>query len=170
MSDTLTLYKLILLYMLDKVSFPMSNGQLSEFMLDKEYTDYFTVQTALSELVEASFLHLKTVRNTSLYSITDEGERTLEFFGKKISSQIRDEIDEDLKEPKYELRNEISVPADYYPTGNGEYAARCRVLEKGSAIIDLTLTVPTKEQAESICAHWGTRSQQLYAYLMQNLL
>ena len=45
MSDTLTLYKLILLYMLDKVSFPMSNGQLSEFMLDKEYTDYFTVQT-----------------------------------------------------------------------------------------------------------------------------
>ena len=51
-----------------------------------------------------------------------------------------------------------------------EQSARCRVLEKGSAIIDLTLTVPTKEQAESICAHWGTRSQQLYAYLMQNLL
>ena len=42
MSDTLTLYKLILLHILDKVSFPMSNGQLSEFMLDKEYTDYFT--------------------------------------------------------------------------------------------------------------------------------
>ena len=32
MSDTLTLYKLILLHILDKVSFPMSNGQLSEFM------------------------------------------------------------------------------------------------------------------------------------------
>ena len=111
MSDTLTLYKLILLYMLDNVSFPMSNVQLSEFMLDKEYTDYFTVQTALSELVEASFLHLKTVRNTSLYSITDEGERTLEFFGKKISSQIREEIVFYLKDQKYELGIEISVPA-----------------------------------------------------------
>jgi len=170
MSDTLTLYKLILLHILDKVSFPMSNGQLSEFMLDKEYTDYFTVQTALSELVEAHFLHLKTVRNTSFYSITGEGQKTLEFFGNKISSQIQDEIEEYLKEHKYELRNEVSVPADYYPTGNGEYAARCRVLEKGSALIDLTLTVPTREQAESICANWSSRSKQIYAYLMQNLL
>ena len=119
MSDTLTLYKLILLHILDKVSFPMSNGQLSEFMLDKEYTDYFTVQTALSELVEAHFIHMKTVRNTSLYSITDEGCKTLEFFGKKISSQIQEEIADYLKEHNYELRNELSVPADYYPTGNG---------------------------------------------------
>ena len=120
--------------------------------------------------MEAHFLHLKTVRNTSFYSITGEGQKTLEFFGNKISSQIQDEIEEYLKEHKYELRNEVSVPADYYPTGNGEYAARCRVLEKGSALIDLTLTVPTREQAESICANWSSRSQQIYAYLMQNLL
>ena len=170
MSDTLTLYKLILLYMLDKVSFPMSNGQLSEFMLDKEYTDYFTVQTALSELVEASFLHLKTVRNTSLYSITDEGERTLEFFGKKISSQIQEEIDAFLAEHSYELRNDISMPADYYETSSGEYAARCRVLEKDSVLIDLTLTVPVREQAEAICSHWRDKSQEIYASLMKALL
>ena len=170
MSDTLTLYKLILLYMLDKVSFPMSNGQLSEFMLDKEYTDYFTVQTALSELVEASFLHLKTVRNTSLYSITDEGERTLEFFGKKISSQIREEIDAFLAEHSYELRNDISMPADYYETSSGEYAARCRVLEKDSVLIALTRTVPVREQAEAICGHWRDKSQEIYASLMKALL
>ena len=50
MADTFTLYKLIILYMLDKISFPLSNAQLSEFILEKEYTDYFTVQSALSEL------------------------------------------------------------------------------------------------------------------------
>ena len=56
MADTFTLYKLIILYLLDKVNFPMSNAQLSEFILEKEYTDYFTVQTALSELSETGFL------------------------------------------------------------------------------------------------------------------
>ena len=170
MSDTLTLYKLIVLYMLDKFNFPLSNAQLSEFILDKEYTDYFTIQTALSELVEADFVHMRTIRNTSLYDITEEGRETLTFFGKKISSQIQEEIDSFLSEHHYELRNELSVPADCYPTGNGEYAARCRVLEKDYALIDLTLVLPTREQAESVCSHWRDKSQELYAHIMKTLL
>ena len=44
MSETQTLYKLIILYILNHVAFPLSNAQLSEFILDKEYTDYFTLQ------------------------------------------------------------------------------------------------------------------------------
>ena len=110
MADTFTLYKLIILYMLDKVSFPLSNAQLSEFILEKEYTDYFTVQTALSELNETGFLRMSTVRNTSLYHITEEGRKTLSYFQNRISSDIRDEIDAFLEEHSYELRNEISTP------------------------------------------------------------
>lgn len=170
MADSLTLYKLIILYMLEKVSFPLSNGQLSEFILEKEYTDYFTVQTALAELVETDFLQLETIRNTSLYHITEDGRQTLAYFQKKISPEIQEEIDHFLSEHSYELRNEISTPADYYRTDTGEYAARCRVLEKDSALIELTLTVPVKEQAESICSHWREKSQGLYAAIMKELL
>ena len=36
MAETLTLYKLIILCMLDKVEFPLSNAQISEFILEKE--------------------------------------------------------------------------------------------------------------------------------------
>ena len=170
MAETLTLSKLIVLYMLDRVSFPMSNAQISEFILEKEYTDYFTIQTALSELVEARCSRLKSVRNTSLYTITEEGQNTLSYFGKKISSQIREEIDAFLAEHSYELRNDISMPADYYETSSGEYAARCRVLEKNSVLIDLTLTVPVREQAEAICGQWRDKSQEIYASLMKALL
>ena len=91
MADTFTLYKLIILYMLDKISFPLSNAQLSEFILEKEYTDYFTVQSALSELSETGFLKVRTVRNTSLYYITEEGRKTLSYFSKKISRSVSHE-------------------------------------------------------------------------------
>ena len=37
MSEAYTLYKLIVLYMLDKLDFPLTNGQISEFILDKVY-------------------------------------------------------------------------------------------------------------------------------------
>ena len=48
MSEPFTLYKLIILYMLDKVDFPLTNAQISGFILDKGYTTYFKLQQALS--------------------------------------------------------------------------------------------------------------------------
>jgi len=170
MTETQTLYKLIILYMLSKVDFPMSNAQLSEFILEKEYTDYFTLQQAISELVETHLVEVETVRNTSLYRMTEDGSNTLTYFGKKISSAIREDIDTFLMEHRYQLRNEVSTPADYYKLTTGEYAARCRVLEKESALIDLTLTVPTEEQAISICNHWRDKSSEIYATLIKTLL
>ena len=53
-TDSTTLYKLMILYMLSKVNFPLSNTQLSSFMLDKQYTDYFTFQETINSLVEDS--------------------------------------------------------------------------------------------------------------------
>ena len=50
MTDALTTYKLIILYMLEKVDFPLTNSQVSEFILDKGYTTYFTLQRAINEL------------------------------------------------------------------------------------------------------------------------
>lgn len=170
MSETQTLYKLIILYLLSRIDFPLSNGQITEFLVDKEYTDYFTVQNALFELNEAHFVQMKAQRNTSLYLLTKEGRDTLQLFCKNISPAIRDEVDLYLTEHGHELRNELSTPAIYYRTSEGEYAARCQVLERTAPILDLTLTVPTEEQAASICNHWREKSQAIYARLIQDLL
>ena len=170
MSETQTLYKLIILYILNHVAFPLSNAQLSEFILDKEYTDYFTLQQAIFELDSSGLIRLETVRNTTLCHITEEGRTTLIYFEKKISSAIREDIDTFLSEHKYKLRNEHSTPADYYRTATGEFAAHCRVLERDSTLIDLTLTVPVEEQAKAICSHWRDKSQEIYAGLIQSLL
>ena len=46
LQDPLTLYKLIVLYMLNKVSFPLSSSQISDFILEKDYTNFLTSETA----------------------------------------------------------------------------------------------------------------------------
>ena len=56
MAESLTLYKLIILYMLNEVDFPLTNSQISEFILEKEYTNYFHLQQAFSELVDSNLL------------------------------------------------------------------------------------------------------------------
>ena len=97
LSEPLTLYKLMILYMLKQVKFPLSNSQISEFFLDNEYTTYFTLQQALSELLESTLIRVETTRNSTRYEITREGEDTLTFFGKKISEAIVEDMDRFLQ-------------------------------------------------------------------------
>jgi DNA-binding PadR family transcriptional regulator len=170
MSESLTLYKLIILYMLRKVSFPLTNAQISDFILEKEYTTYFTLQQAISELIDSNLIKTETIRNSSRYYITEEGDNTLVFFENRISDAIKADIDEYLEKNKYDLRNEVSTISDYYKTTNNEYAVRCQVKEKHSDLVDLTLTVPDEEEAAAICNNWQKKSQQIYAYLMGELM
>ena len=46
--ETFTLYKLIVLYMLDQITVPLSKATINAFILDKGYTNYMTLQQALS--------------------------------------------------------------------------------------------------------------------------
>jgi len=170
MAEAQTLYKLIVLTMLDRVDFPLTNAQISDFILTKEYTNYFTLQQVLSELVETELSEVHTVRNSTYYHITEKGKETLNFFGHMVSAAIHEDIEKYFKDNAIALRDEMAVKADYFPNNQGEYSVRLRVMEKGSALIDMTLSVPTENQANSICDNWKKKNQKIYAYLMQELL
>ena len=106
------------LYMLKQVNFPLTNAQLSGFFLDREYTTYFTLQQALNELLEAGLIKMQTLHNSTRYEITREGEETLEFFGKKISPAMVEDMDEYLKENRFRMRNEVGLVSDFYKSTN----------------------------------------------------
>ncbi|MDO4262002.1 MAG: DUF4364 family protein [Eubacteriales bacterium] len=170
MADTLSLYKLIILKMLEQVEAPLTNSQISEFILEKEYTNYFTVQQALSEMEETGLVTVTASRNSSLYHITDSGRSTLEFFGDKISDAILSDIRGYLEEHRISIRNSLATTAEYFPGSSGDYVVRCRVREQNSTLIELTFQVPSEKQAESACSHWPSKSQAIYAHLMKELL
>ena len=169
-SDPITLYKLMTLYMLKKVNFPLSNAQMSEFFLNKEYTNYFTFQQVLNELLDAHLIRMETVRNTSRYEITSEGEEALGFFGNRMADAVVQDIDAFLKENKIKLRNEIGVIADYYKSTNQDYIVTCQVREGKSTLIELNLSVPDEKEAETICSKWAKENQAIYAYVMKKLM
>lgn len=164
-----TLYKLIILYMLNKVSFPLTNAQISAYILDSGFTNYFHLQEAINEMVDSSLLSTDVVRNTTYYKMTEEGQNTLDFFVKEISEDIRDEIDLYMKDHSYELRSEVSTIADYYLTTNQEYEVHCQVRERTGTLIELKLSVPSEDSAKAICNHWPDKSQEVYQYLMKTL-
>ncbi|MDO4619806.1 MAG: DUF4364 family protein [Lachnospiraceae bacterium] len=170
MAEGLTLYKLIILYMLRKVTFPLTNSQITEFITDKGYTDYFHVQEAISDLVEAKLVDAEKIRNMSQYTATVSGEETLEYFSSEISGAIKRDIDTYLRENAFELRSESCTIADYEMTEDGGYDVHCRVNEGKELLLDLTINVATQEEAERVCSRWPSRSQDLYMTIMTTLL
>lgn len=170
MTETFTLYKLIVLYMLERVDFPMTTSQISEFILDKGYTTYFKLQEAISEMVDSSLLKIESTHNRTLYHLTEEGAETIRFFKYKISPAIQSDIDEFLKEKQYDLKEEVAVKADYYLNTNHEYETRCQIVEGGFDLIDLKITIPTEKEAKAIASNWSRHSQDIYALLLSKLL
>ena len=169
-NDAMTLYKLIILFILDKVDFALTNAQLSNLILEKDYTNYFNIQTALNEMEHAGLISGETIRNSSFFQITSEGRETLRFFNKEIPDIINKEIFDYLKKNAYDLREETSTIANYYEERKGEYIVNCFVKEMDSKIVEINLSVPTEEDAIAICNKWKNKSQAIYAYLMKTLM
>ena len=170
MSEQLTLYKLMILYMLEKVDFSLTYTHISDFILGRGYTDYFNFQTAISELVEASLIHQETIRSTTYYMITPEGEETLGYFREKINLPIREDIDAWMKANRMSMINDVSVTADYYKHTLGGYEVQCRIQEKKTDLCDLKLNVTDEFMAQAIVKQWKAKSQEIYDYLIRELM
>ncbi len=169
LQDPLTLYKLIILYILNRVSFPITTAQISDFILGKEYTNFLTLQQVISELTDANMIEGRTVNNRTHLSITEEGRETLQYFENRINDTIKQEIQEYLTANEFALREEVSVQGDYYKSTSGDYEAHLLAKERGINLIELTLSVPTREAAAAICDNWQKKNQEIYQYIIKQL-
>lgn len=170
MQDPLNLYKLIVLYMQDQVDFPLTRVQLFDFVLEKEYTDFFTLQQAIAELIEANLLSTQSDHNSTRLILTEQGKQTISFFENRIPTPIKEEIKAYFAENKIDIKSALSVRADYYKSTGGEYIAQMSVKDGKETVIELSLSAPTQEAAETMCLNWQAENQEIYAYLMQKLL
>ncbi len=92
MADPNTIYKITILAMLEKVDFPLSNTQISNFFLEQNYTDYFTVQQMINELLDSDLIRFQSTHNNTQYYVTAPGKETLKFFEDKITPAIEHDI------------------------------------------------------------------------------
>ncbi len=167
--DQLTLYKLIVLYMLNKVSFPLTKAQVGDFILEREYTTFLTLQQAIGELIDTRLITAESIRNRTHLVITEEGKNTLHYFENRISEAIKKDINSYFRENELELRNEVSVMSNFYKATNGEYEAHLIAKDKEIELVNIKLSVPSEDVAAAICENWQERNQEIYKLLITNL-
>ncbi|MDR1766361.1 MAG: DUF4364 family protein [Lachnospiraceae bacterium] len=174
LSDPITLYKLMALYMLRQAKFPLTNSQMTDFFLDHGYASYFTLQQVLSELQETGLVTMQAANNTSRYEITKEGDEAISHFLTKISAPAREDIDAYLKKNRLRIRNEMEIISHYYKHTSSAvgYVVQCEIKEGKNTLISMDLAVPDEEQAKQMSDRWKAKAchQDVYAYVMKALL
>lgn len=86
-------------------------AQVSDLILEKEYTNYLTLQQVINELAQAGLITAKTLVNRTHLQITEEGRNTLSYFENRISDAIKTDIGEYLKKMNWKCATNLQSRA-----------------------------------------------------------
>lgn len=164
--------KLLLLYILEKIDMPMENAQITQFVLENNYMNYFSTQQYLSELIDSKFIEVIYTKNNSKksYKLSDSGKSTLAYFDNRIPTKMKKEIDSKYEKKKKQLINETQIVSDYYKKSESQYIINLKVIEKDINLFSLSLNVVSNKQAKKICDNWKKNPDQIYQKILDMLV
>ncbi len=170
--DTLELAenKLLLLYLFNKIKFPVSNNQITQIVLENNFINYFTLQQYLTELVSSNFLKCTDESGNHRFAITEKGNKVLSLFGNRISETKIETIDNYLGQKINNIKKEVTVTADYTIEHKNNFIVNLKALENDSILIDIKINVGSNKQARDLCQKWKNDSSELYNKIIQLLI
>ncbi len=164
-------HKLIILHLVQKMGISLSNSEICQFLLNKEYMNYFSVQQYLAELVEAGWLEKAKERNNTRYTLTDDGEDVINYFQNHVSESVKEDISIYVKENSKRIRAEYAVTANYFPELNGDFLVKCGLCDyDGAPLMEISVSVVSKPQAQQICRNWRKNVSHFYGTFLTALV
>jgi len=156
--------KFATLYTIKQYKAPLSMSRIYEILTwDKKVMDYFDLSEALMELIEDGYVLKKYYRNEEAFSLTEKGADTHEFFKDRIPYSIRLKIDEAIGKLRFdEVADPNAVSAEVLPLNNSQYAVRFSILDDKNVMLEMSLNMGTKLQAEDTAKYLRDNAKAVY--------
>lgn len=168
-TEELAQNKLLLLYLIKTSTIAFTNEEITEFVLEKNYMNFFLVQQYLSELVESKFIELVNKDAKETYLILEKGEIALSYFQDRISSKIKDELNKEFNKMEKKNKIETQVIADHFEKENNQFVVNLKLMENEETLFSLYLDVSTKKHVELICNKWKENPEFIYQNIINIL-
>ncbi len=169
MAEVDLIYKITILNLLAKADYPLTAQQITDFLVDNKYTDYFTVHKNFGELLSDSMIE-NASGDPDAYVISPEGANTLHLLSDRITPSIEEDTRQYFKTRGMNMKRDNSLYANYDGVISGGYEVRLRMSENERNIMDLALHVMSRDQAEAICMNWRVKYDEVYELLMDKLM
>ena len=167
--------KLTILYLINRMELSMSRAQITEFLLGQDIMSYFDIEQTLSQLTEQNML-AATYENaqdasTTRYTATNEGLTNLELLQGHLPRNLRLIINQFVEENRGKVRRDFEVTAAYFPiVETHEYQVKCGAYEDKRALMEITVSVETRDQAKLLQSNWRANASRLYQRILAELV
>ncbi len=160
-TEELAQNKLLILYIIKKASYDFSKEALTEFILSKDYMNYFLFQQYMLELSESHFIEIDNSYEENIL-LLEKGDLALDLFETKVPQALKDELDEVFKVEEAVKKKESQIVSEYFEKENNQYTVNLKLIENEETLFSLYLNVASASQAESICNTWKADPDKIY--------
>lgn len=169
--DQMTADSVLVLYVLSLLEGPVPEDVLIELLMSPGLVNYFAVCQCLTGLADGGFI----VRNLdsmgkSLYDITGSGRGMLSSLKYMISGGLGAAYESYISNHKDDIKKRTRTDANWTRDSKGNIFVHCFVREGLNAVIDVTLPVSGREDAETIIANWKNNTSEKYIGILEVLL
>ncbi|MBR3437661.1 MAG: DUF4364 family protein [Lachnospiraceae bacterium] len=134
MSGQETLHKLMVLYMLKRVNFPMSTAELWQYFRGKEYMTEDGFGTLMNGLRDANLIRSEEMNNVLRHELTKAGDEALFYFTSDISDSLKKDMEDYITVNRMQARNETGIATGYEPSGDGGYYVHLKIREEKTVL------------------------------------
>lgn len=168
-NETLAEKKALILYILNKVSGPITNDALLKLVVNIDNMNYFYFQQFLLDLLENKYIISFNENNKVFYELTKEGNQALQLVKDIIPGISKFRVDNNFKETLEEIKNEISISSDFIPHSENEYSVNCKITENNQTLFELEVFAGSREQAKAISDNWNNKAEEIYPKILEIL-
>lgn len=168
-NQTLAENKALILYILDKVSKPISNDALLKLVISVEDMNYFYFQQFLLDLLANKYIVNYIKEDESIYELTDEGKQALELTKDLIPGILKFNIDNHFKEVLNNIEDSVSITSEYIPHSENDYSVKCKIVENNNILFELQTFAGSREIAKSIADNWNKNANKIYPKILDIL-
>jgi len=162
--------KLLILYTIEEFKIPLTNIQLTEFIMELNIMNYFNLQQYLTDLVDNSIIEYTETPEGSYYLIAENGRKMLEFFNDRIYDEYKARIQKSISTKKLAIHKNTQIFSDYVKNSEHDYTVILRVEENDFTLINLELNLVSNKQAKAVCKKWKENASQLYTEIISSIM
>ena len=161
--------KLIALFIIDNFKMPVPNSFIVDTLSLEPFVNYFDLQHQIGELEDEELVTYYVEDSNRFYSLTEKGSQALEFFGNWIPKTVRERLLKAIKIKIKDLKNALSVKADYEKVNDIEYLISLGITEGNYDMFKGSLSVGDEMMAKKMCAAFKNDPQKLYSEFLSVL-
>jgi len=159
--------KVLILFVMARVSYPVTMGEIYELCYQDDCLSYFDVCTAIPEMVKSG--HLKELEEQK-YAITDKGKADGSLTEDSIAFTVKQRAENAVAKYNRQIRRSSFVKTQVIPRESGDFSVVMALDDEIGNLMTLELVAPDQRQAVRLGKLFEKKAEMIYNLTMAELL